>query len=58
MSAAFNVGEKVQVDVDGAPYCGTIITYDDSSSPVTYKVSVWGKGEVDTFEESDIIALS
>ena len=57
MSAAFNVGQRVQVDVEGSPYCGMIITYDENVDPVEYKISVLGLGKVGVFEESDITAL-
>lgn len=56
-ASGFEVGEKVKVSVNDLPYAGTVMTYDDSSSPTIYQVDVHGLGSVLTFEESDISSL-
>ena len=56
-SAAYEVGDKVKLNVNDLPYAGEVITYDDTASPIVYKVSVTGLGQVIEAEESDISAL-
>ena len=58
MAAAYEVGSRVKIEINDLPYAGTVITYNDAVSPITYKVSVDGYGSVVTAEESDLQALA
>jgi len=57
MAATYEVGTKVKVTVDEAPYAGTIITYEEVDNETIYKVSVDGIGQVITATDDDLETL-
>lgn len=50
----YELGTEVQIEVDGFPYLGTVITYDENVDPIVYKISVTGLGNVISVTEDDI----
>ena len=54
MANAFEVGDRVKLEVNDLPYAGTVVTYDDT----LYQISVDGLGKIVSAEESDLEALS
>jgi hypothetical protein len=54
MATAFEVGDKVKIELDGTYHAGTIITYQDDK----YQVSIEGLGKLDYFSSSDMELIS
>ena len=48
----YELGDIVTVKVNGFPYLGTIMTYDESTDPIIYKISIGALGNVISLDEN------
>lgn len=53
-TAKYSLGGLVTVKVNGQPYLGTILTYDEEADPIMYKLSVSGLGDVIAIDEDTL----
>ena len=54
MAAQYELGSLVTVKVNGQPYLGTVLTYDEEADPIMYKLSVNGLGDVVAIDEDTL----
>ena len=57
MAAKYSLGDSVTVKVNGLPYLGTVITYDESVVPIVYRISVVG-GDTLAIDEDTLDEMS
>lgn len=54
MSAKYSLGQSLTVKINDLPYLGTVLTFDENADPITYVLSVAGKGDTICVDEDTL----
>lgn len=54
MSAKYTLGQSLTVKINDLPYLGTVLTFDENAVPITYVLSVAGKGDTVCIDEETL----
>ena len=54
MAAKYSLGASLVVKINDLPYLGTVLTYDETLDPITYVLSVAGRGDTICVDETTL----